>query len=266
MNSTLVDKTIYSPNHSGKRTHIIDRITPHCVVGQCSIETLGNIFLSKERQASSNYGIGVDGRIGLFVDECNRSWCSSSYANDQRAVTIECASDNVHPYTFNDIVYNKLIELCYDICIRNGKNKLIWIADKDKALSYEPKSNEMLITVHRWFANKSCPGDWLYNRLDNLANKVTGMLSNNEQKEEQKQEQKEQNQIKYYRVQVGAYNIKENANKMLAKLKADGFTAYMIQKDGYYKVQIGAYTIKQNALDMQATLKAKGYSTYVHYY
>ena len=267
MNSTLVDKTIYSPNHSGKRTHTIDRITPHCVVGQCSIESLGNLFLSREKQASSNYGIGVDGRIGLYVDECNRSWCSSSNENDQRAITIECASDKTYPYTFNYTVYNKLIELCYDICIRNGKNKLIWIADKNKALEYEPKSNEMLITVHRWFANTSCPGDWLYNKLDDVANKVTDKLSNNVQKEEQKQEQNEEQKTnKYYRVQVGAYKVKANADKMLAKLKADGFDTYMIQKDGCYKVQIGAYTVKQNALNMQTKLKAKGYSTFVSYY
>ena len=93
-NSSLVSYTKLSPNHSGQRTHSIDRITPHCVVGQCSVETLGNIFLPTSRQASSNYGIGVDGRVGMYVEEKNRSWCSSSAANDQRAVTIECASDN----------------------------------------------------------------------------------------------------------------------------------------------------------------------------
>ena len=92
-NSPLVSYTKLSPNHSGQRTHSIDRITPHCVVGQCSVETLGNIFLPTSRQASSNYGIGVDGRVGMYVEEKNRSWCSSSNANDQRAVTIECASD-----------------------------------------------------------------------------------------------------------------------------------------------------------------------------
>lgn len=89
-NSSLVSYTKLSPNHSGQRTHSIDRITPHCVVGQCSVETLGNVFLPKSRQASSNYGIGVDGRVGMYVEEKNRSWCSSSAANDQRAVTIEC--------------------------------------------------------------------------------------------------------------------------------------------------------------------------------
>lgn len=68
-NSSLVSYTKLSPNHSGQRTHSIDRITPHCVVGQCSVETLGNIFLPTSRQASCNYGIGVDGRVGMYVEE-----------------------------------------------------------------------------------------------------------------------------------------------------------------------------------------------------
>ena len=131
-NSPLVSYTKLSPNHSGQRTHSIDRITPHCVVGQCSVETLGNVFLPKSRQASSNYGIGVDGRVGMYVEEKNRSWCSSSAANDQRAVTIECASDATEPYAFKDVVYQQLIELCTDICKRNGKTKLLWLGDKDK--------------------------------------------------------------------------------------------------------------------------------------
>ena len=175
-NSSLVSYTKLSPNHSGQRTHSIDRITPHCVVGQCSVETLGNIFLPTSRQASCNYGIGVDGRVGMYVEEKNRSWCSSSSANDQRAVTIECASDTTEPYAFKDVVYQTLIKLCVDICKRNGKKKLLWLGDKDKTLSYEPKSDEMVLTVHRWFANKSCPGDWLYSRLGDLASKVTAAL------------------------------------------------------------------------------------------
>lgn len=175
-NSSLVSYTKLSPNHSGQRTHSIDRITPHCVVGQCSVETLGSIFLPTSRQASCNYGIGVDGRVGMYVEEKNRSWCSSSSANDQRAVTIECASDTTEPYAFKDVVYQKLITLCVDICRRNGKTKLLWLGDKDKTLSYEPKSDEMVLTVHRWFANKSCPGNWMYARMGNLAEKVTAQL------------------------------------------------------------------------------------------
>ena len=176
-NSSLVNCTVKSPNHSGARTHSIDRITPHCVVGQLSAESIGGCFDSSSVQASCNYGIGKDGRVVLVVDECNRSWCSSSNANDQRAVTIECASDMSHPYAMTNAVYEKLIALCVDICRRNGKTKLLWFNDKNTALNYNPKSNEMVLTVHRWFANKSCPGDWLYSRLGDVANRVTAQLS-----------------------------------------------------------------------------------------
>lgn len=176
-NSSLVSYTKLSPNHSGQRTHSIDRITPHCVVGQCSVETLGSIFYPTSRQASCQYGIGSDGRIGMYVEEKNRSWCSSSNANDQRAITIECASDTTDPYAMNSKVYDALIKLCVDICKRNGKKKLIWLGDKDKTLNYNPKSDEMVITVHRWFANKYCPGNWLYARLGDLAAKVTAQLA-----------------------------------------------------------------------------------------
>lgn len=175
-NSSLVAVTVLSPNHSGNRSQKIDRITPHCVVGQCTAEALGAWFAKSSTQASSNYGIDKDGRVGMYVEEKNRSWCSSSSANDNRAVTIECASDTTDPYRMNDAVYNTLIRLCVDICKRNGKDTLLWFNDKNYALNYQPKSNEMLLTVHRWFANKSCPGDWLYSRLGDLAAKVTAAL------------------------------------------------------------------------------------------
>ena len=114
------------------------------------------------------------------MEEKNRSWCTSSNANDQRAITIECASDTTEPYTMNNNVYETLIKLCTDICKRNGKKKLLWFADKDKSLNYAPKSDEMLITVHRWFANKSCPGNWLYARLGDVAARVTANLGGTE--------------------------------------------------------------------------------------
>lgn len=176
-NSSMVSYTSLSPNHSGQRTHSIDRITPHCVVGQLSAESICGCFTSPSRQASCNYGIGTDGKVSLCVEEKNRSWCSSSNANDQRAVTIECASDKTEPYAMNSRVYDSLIKLCTDICRRNGKKKLLWFGDRNKTLNYMPKSDEMVLTVHRWFANKSCPGDWLYARLGNLATKVTAALS-----------------------------------------------------------------------------------------
>lgn len=175
-NSPLVVYTKLSPNQSGTRTHAIDRITPHCVVGQCTAESLGALFADPARQASSNYGIDKDGRVGMYCPESNRSWCSSNRDNDQRGITIECASSTKHPYEMYDTVYATLIELCTDICRRNGKKKLLWFADKEKTLAYKPAADEMLITVHRWFENKSCPGDWLYSRLGDVATKVTVAL------------------------------------------------------------------------------------------
>ena len=172
----MVSYTRLSPNHSGQRTHSIDRITPHCVVGQLSAESICGCFTSPSRQASCNYGIGTDGKVSLCVEEKNRSWCSSSNANDQRAVTIECASDKTEPYAMNSRVYDSLVKLCTDICRRNGKKKLLWLGDRNKTLNYTPKSDEMVLTVHRWFANKSCPGDWLYARLGDLAARVTAAL------------------------------------------------------------------------------------------
>lgn len=176
-NSGLVAVKKLSPNHSGKRTHSIDRISPHCVVGQCTAEGLGDWFGKSSTKASSNYGIDRNGRVGLYVEEKNRSWCTSSNSNDQRAITIECASDTREPYTMNNKVYETLIKLCTDICKRNGKKKLLWLGDKTRALNYTPKSDEMIITVHRWFANKSCPGDWLYSRLGDVAKRVTANLN-----------------------------------------------------------------------------------------
>lgn len=252
-NSGLVVYTKLSPNHSGQRTHSIDRITPHCVVGQLSCESICGCFTSPEREASCNYGIGTDGRISLCVEEKNRSWCSSSNANDQRAVTIECSSDKTSPYAMTDAVYAALIDLCTDICKRNGKSKLLWFGDKNKTLAYEPKADEMIITVHRWFANKSCPGDWLYNRLGDLAEKVTSRLGGGSQ----------QPSGTLYRVQTGAYKQKANADAQLAKVKAAGFDTYMVQAGGYYKIQVGAYSKKANADAMAAKLKAAGFDTYI---
>lgn len=263
-NSSLVSYTKLSPNHSGTRTHSIDRITPHCVVGQCSVETLGKIFYPTSRQASCQYGIGGDGRIGMYVEEKNRSWCSSSNANDQRAVTIECASDTTAPYAFRDVVYNKLIELCVDICKRNGKKKLLWINDKTKALAYEPKSDEMLLTVHRWFANKSCPGDWLMARMDDLASKVTAKLGGSGSSDDSgKKDDSSTASGTLYRVQTGAYSKKANAEAQLAKVKKAGFDTYMVKVGNLYKIQVGAYSKKSNAEAMAKKLKAAGFETFI---
>ena len=175
-NSPLINYTWISPNRNSPRNHSIDRITIHCVVGQASVEGLGELFANPGREASSNYGIGSDGRIGMYCPESDRSWCSSSPENDHRAITIECASDTYHPYAVNSAVYHSLILLCTDICARNGKDKLLWLGDKWTALNYIPKSNEMIMTAHRWFADTICPGDYLYSRFGQIAKEVTERL------------------------------------------------------------------------------------------
>ena len=259
-NSPLVTYTKLSPNHSGARTHTIDRITPHCVVGQLSAAGICGCFPAG-RDASCNYAIGTDGDVGLCVEEANRSWCSSSNANDQRAVTIECASDRSEPYAMNSKVYATLVNLCVDICKRNGKNKLLWFGDKSKSLNYSPKSNEMVLTVHRWFANKSCPGNWLYARMGNLAAEVTDRLTGGTSNQGGGNMLSDGKTL--YRVQTGAFSKRSNADAWAAKLKAAGFDTYIVQMGNLYKVQVGAYSQKSNAENMMAKLKAVGYDAFI---
>lgn len=214
MNSPLIEYTKISPNKTSPRNHIIDTITIHCVVGQLSVEKVGDIFADPERQASSNYGIGSDGRIGLYVDEADRSWCSSNRSNDHRAITIECASDMTHPYAINDKVYKSLINLLVDICKRNNIKELKWKGDKNLIGDVSQQN----MTVHRWFAAKACPGDYIYNRLGQIAAEVNEKLY---------QVPKEQT---LYCVQVGAYAVKANAENKLKELKAAGFDGYITIK------------------------------------
>lgn len=176
-NSPLISYTALSPNHSGKRTHEIDTISIHCMAGNLSVESCGALFAQSSRQASSNYGIGSDGRIALYVDEGNRSWCTSSNANDQRAVTIEVANyPAADPWPVTDAAYAALIDLLVDICQRNGIKRLLWKADK----SLIGQVGQQNMTVHRWFAAKACPGDWLYERHGQIAGEVNERLEDDD--------------------------------------------------------------------------------------
>ena len=176
-NSSLVTYKKLSPNHSGARTHKIDTITIHCVVGHLSLQALGNIFASPKRESSSNYGVDDKGRIGLYVEEKNRSWASSNEANDQRAITIEVACDPKPPYKITDDALKGLIKLCADICRRNDIPQLLWQANP-KLVGHVDKQN---MTVHRWFANKSCPGDYIFGQLGRIAEEVNKNLKTVEQ-------------------------------------------------------------------------------------
>lgn len=176
-NSALITCTQISPNKNSPRNHTIDRITIHCFVGQVTAKRGCEVFQPTTKQASCNYVVGYDGSIGLCVEEKDRSWCSSSSANDHRAVTIEVASETVNPYKVTDKAYSALLDLVTDICQRNGKTEILWFGDKTKTLAYTPKTTEMVMTVHRWFANKACPGDYLYNLHGEIAAEVNRRLS-----------------------------------------------------------------------------------------
>lgn len=175
-NSPLATYTKISPNKSSPRNAHLDTITIHCVVGQWTAKQICDYFNNSSRNASCNYGVGKDGSIGLCVEEKDRSWCTSNRSNDHRAITIETASDTTHPYAVTDAALNALIDLCTDICKRNGRKRLLWFGDKDTTLNYTPKDDEMVMTVHRWFANKACPGDYLYSRHAYIAAEVTKRL------------------------------------------------------------------------------------------
>lgn len=172
-NSSLATYKKISPNKSSPRNHAIDTVTIHCVVGQCSVEALGNRFAQSSVQASSNYGIGYDGKIAMYVEEKDRSWCSSNAANDNRAITIECASDAFAPYKINDKVYASLIKLLVDICKRNGIKSLKWSTTKNNRVNHLNGCN---MTVHRDYALKSCPGDYLYGKMGQIAEEVNKKL------------------------------------------------------------------------------------------
>ena len=208
-NSPLVNYTKLA-KYRYPRKHKIDTITVHCAAGQCDVEPLGEMWWIKE--ASSNYGIGRDGRIGLYVPENERSVCSSNVSNDDRAITIEVASDAKEPCNVNPAAYSALIDLLVDICKRNGIPKLLWRADK----SLVGQIDKQNMTVHRWFhSGKSCPGTYLYERMGKIADDVNKRLCTAENK--------------LYRVQIGAFSSRENAENYLAKAQEAGLNGFVVE-------------------------------------
>ncbi len=164
-NSNLVCYTKISPHRTSPRNHKIDTITIHHMAGDLSVETCGNVFQS--RQASSNYGIGTDGRVAMYVQESDRSWASSNAANDHRAVTIEVANSSAGgDWPVSDKAMKSLIALCVDICTRNGIPKLNFTGDKSGNL-----------TMHCYFAATACPGPYLKSKFQYIADEVNKRLA-----------------------------------------------------------------------------------------
>ena len=242
-----------SPNRTSPRDHAIDTITIHCAVCQKTAKQILDMShftrYDPVNGVSCNYAVGCDGSIGVGVDEKDRSWCSSNEDNDNRAITIEVASDTTDPYKITDKAYKALIQLCADICKRNGIKELKWKADK-KLIGKVDKQN---MTVHRWFANKACPGDYIYNLLGTIAVEVNDIL--NKKTTNVKPTKAEE----LHRVQTGAFRNKAYADAAFAKVKAAGFNPYMIKDGALYKIQVGAYKNKLNASNIAKKLKEAGF-------
>ena len=217
--SSLAKVVVESPNRSSPRMSKIDTITIHCMAGNLSVESCGALFAKSSRKASSNYGIGSDGRIACYVGEEDRSWCSSNRANDNRAITIEVANDGGADtgWHVSDKAYKSLISLLVDICRRNNIAKLVWSNSKSDRVNHKNGCN---MTVHRDFANKSCPGDYLYSLHSKIAKEVNSSLG-------VVKEAKPVNKL--YKVQVGSYSVKKNAINMQNKLKSYGIDSIIVE-------------------------------------
>lgn len=211
-NSTLATYTRISPNKTSPRNHRIDTITIHCMAGNLTVERCGELFAKRTRMASSNYGIGSDGRIGLYVEEKDRSWCSSNKANDMRAVTIEVANDGgaATGWHVSDAAMTSLIALVTDICRRNGIKQLLWKGDKS-LIGQVDKQN---MTVHRWFKNKACPGDYLYGKHAYIAAEVNKRLGVTAAQPEPAQQP------------TGTYKVRTTANTL--NVRAGAGTSYKV--------------------------------------
>ena len=258
--SKLVDYEKISPNSSA-RTGKISKITIHHMAGNLSVEACAAEFQKTDRQASSNYGIGTDGRIGLYVDESRRAWTSSNRDNDNVAVTIEVANDSRDPdWHVSDKALEATVALCVDICQRNGIAKLNFTGDKSGNL-----------TMHKWFAATQCPGPYLESKFPYIAEEVNRRLSaaSNDSTTTDTGTTESGGSVGavgvLYRVQVGAYISKANAERQLEKIKAAGFTdAYIAVVDSaLYRVQVGAYSVKENAEAQLFKVMEKGFSGFV---
>lgn len=256
-NSQLVDYVKISPNKTPNRGKPIDTITIHCVVGQVTVERLGDIFAATSRKASSNYGVGKDGRIGMYVEEKDRSWCSggelsnggrTGKENDYRAVTIEVASDTFHPYAVTDAALQATINLCADICRRNGIKKLVWSTSKDERINHLNGAN---MTVHRDYAKKSCPGDYLYGKMGYIAdevNKLLGITPVAPQKQET-------TSLPYLiKVNCDVLNVRKGASTsypIATQVKRNQVYTIVAEQNGWGKLKSGAgwiclaYTVKK---------------------
>ena len=242
-NSKYVEYTRLSPNCS-PRTAPISKITiHHMAVVNGSLEGVGARFADHNSYASANYGIDSEGKVALYVPEEKRAWTSSNSENDNMAVTIECANSAGNPdWPISDKCYAKRIDLCVDICERNGIKELKYTGDS--------KGN---LTRHNMFTQTVCPGAYLQARFPQIAEEVNKRLGNPSAPEP----------VTLYRVQLGAFRNKAYAERLLAEAQVIAPDAFMVRYDDLYKIQVGAFKYMVNAEAYSNKLKAKGFSVYI---
>ena len=271
-NSSLVSYTKLSPNCDHPRNHAIDKITIHHMAGDLSVETCGNLFANPNREASANYGIGADGRVGLYVDEGDRAWASASPSNDNRAVNIEvanCATGGDWPVS--NAAYSKLIDLCVDICQRNGI----------KALNYTGGADGNL-TEHRMFVATACPGPYLHERMGRIAAEVNSRLSAQPAKSVDEVAREVirgewgNGSDRRQRLEAAGYDYNAVQDRVNAILNGDKperpIPAEPVEPapepekpatDKLYRVQVGAFAVRENAERMLQRLKDAGFEGYI---
>lgn len=245
--SDLVDIVQFSPNYTPMTNKKIDRIVIHHTAG---VNTAANYlaqFMPSSRKAAPNYVIGNDGKIGQSVPEKHRAWTTSSYTIDSRAVTIEVSNDKAGgDWHVSDLCLQRTIDLCVDICKRNGISNVTFIdGDKEKSV----------LQMHRWWAATACPGQYLGSMFPYIAEKINASLTDPDEPQEKVM----------YCVQVGAFSKYENAVNMRNMLSDKGFNGYITKNhdSSLYRVQVGAFSIKKNASNYALELSSKGFDCYV---
>lgn len=261
-NSSLVSYIRISPNRNLGRYYDyysakpvqpiteITKITIHHMAGVMSVEQFGNLVANPAREMSANYCIGSDGRIGLFCEEKDRSWCSSSPWNDNRAITIEvsnCSTGGDWPISEN--VYNVLIKLCVDICKRNNIKKLEFTGDKEGSLTY-----------HYMFNSTACPGPWIKNHTSDICSKVNSQLNGTPQPVKPVTP----TQTEIYRIrkswdniasQIGAYSNLDNAKRACK----EGYSVFNSKGTAVYTMPVAKPTTpKADITGLQKILNVGG--------
>lgn len=259
--SSLATVQIWSPHKTSPRNHGIDSVAIHTMAGNMTAESCGTWFQNPSANASSNYGIDSNGTVGVYVDESDRSWCTSSRGVDNRAVTIEVASTTTsEPYECTGEAYESLIKLLVDICQRNNIASLKWKDDKTYATiaAQGGPVDEQNMFVHRWFnTSKPCPGQYLFERQGQIANEVNKRLKNGESYADGSSEKKSDTT---YDVNTGETTSTDSATatrsgtSVQLTINWEVFNPYLVRLDR--NTQIGSYSMLKDAKVLGAVVEA----------